>query len=135
MQITVSKDKRLSATIRRALVLTNAMYKKNPIRLNDYVAKTDKKAQFTLRCSKSSKIVPARLSPAGNHTRAVSWQAHREFMRHLFDIDPNAKIFTVVQTYNGKGEFKALHPETYNHNLGSVMRPALLGELAVKKAA
>lgn len=125
----------VNRTIQKALSVTNKAYKKNPIRFNDLVAKSDKRVQFTLRCSKSSYIIPARQSASGRHTRAVSWQAHREFMRNLFEIDPNARINTSIAVYNGETEFYAAYPETYQHNVGSTIQPVAIGDCEVKAAA
>lgn len=134
MQVTLSEGFRNNIVVRKALVKLNKKYKKNPIRLNDFLVKSDRKVQFTIRCSKSSYIAPARVAPSGIHTRAVSWQAHKEFMRNLFDIDPNARISTTIETYSGKAEFVAKHPDTYTHNVGNEFKPIAIGDLAVKAA-
>jgi hypothetical protein len=43
---------------------------------------------------------------SGRATRAATWEAHRDFMRHVFAVNPNARIKTALADYRGAEDFE-----------------------------
>ena len=43
---------------------------------------------------------------------AVCWHGHREFMREVFKINPDARIKTALADYQGKDDFEETHRQT-----------------------
>lgn len=73
----------------------------------------------------------SRVAASGRHMRKASWEAHRDVMRALFDVDVNAVIKTAIATYRGRADFEAKHPETARHNVGSLMAPRSIKDCSV----
>lgn len=44
---------------------------------------------------------------------AVCWHGHRDYMRAVFDINPDARIQTALADYHGRDEFERTHADTY----------------------
>lgn len=83
----------------------------------------------TLRV-RDSHAVGARRSASGRRTPAASWEAHRDFMRALFAIDPNGRIVTALADYRGAADFERKYCATAAHNCGSQYRPASMADLS-----
>jgi hypothetical protein len=49
---------------------------------------------------------------------AVTWEAHRDYMREIFARDPSATIDTVSARYRGADEFERLHAFTSRDPFG-----------------
>lgn len=73
----------------------------------------------------------ARRSASGRHMPKASWQAHRDVMRELFATDPNAFLHTALADYHGRKDFEAKFEETGERNVGSMMQPARMRDMAV----
>lgn len=73
----------------------------------------------------------ARMSASGRHMPAASWEAHRDFMRALFAVNPAGRITTALADYRGADDFERKHAATANHNCGSQCQPATMAELSV----
>lgn len=64
------------------------------------------------------------------HTRrvnAVCWHGHRDFLRALFALDPDAVVITAVARYRGANHFEGIYRDTWSHNVGSRMCPIPYG--------
>ena len=60
---------------------------------------------------------------------AVCWHGHRDFMRAIFERDPNARIKTAWADYKGAENFERDFPETGYRNVGSMMYPAFAKDI------
>lgn len=65
----------------------------------------------------------SRTSASGRHMRKASWEAHRDVLKALFELDPEATIRTALATYRGKADFEHQFPATAHKNVGSIMEP------------
>lgn len=78
-------------------------------------------------CSASHTWWGATRCPSGIHNArrlsCVCWHGHREFMRALFALAPDARITTGIITYKGSEDFERTHNETGYRNIGSQMAP------------
>ena len=54
---------------------------------------------------------------------AVCWHGHRDFMRRLFQHDPEARIKTHVADYKGQENFEATYVDTGYQNVGAPIYP------------
>src|SRR5690606_19018612 len=58
---------------------------------------------------------------SGRRIWAVCWHGHRDFFRALFERAPNAKVRTVVASYDGREDFERTHSITGDRNIGSII--------------
>jgi hypothetical protein len=103
-----------------ALAIANRAYDGN-LQFNRFEPRA-KCIGFTLRV-KSSKAPGHRLSYSGRHLTAACWHAHRDFMRAIFDIAPNAVLRSCHAVYDGVAMFEANYRDTGYKNIGSMMQP------------
>ena len=103
-----------------AMRQTNSQYKRNieferfePIR-NGF--------NFTLRV-KSSKGLGHRLGFTGRNMAKACWHVHRDFMKNIFKLRPDATIVSCHAVYDGIGDFEAKFSDTGYANIGSIMSP------------
>ena len=54
---------------------------------------------------------------------AICWHGHRDFMRAVFRLDPDATFKTSVDTWDGSDDFEARHEFSGHRNIGSMMAP------------
>ena len=54
---------------------------------------------------------------------AVSWRGHRDFMRAVFALDPNATFRTAIDTWRDSEDFENRHENSGERNIGSMMAP------------
>ena len=54
---------------------------------------------------------------------AVCWHGHRDFMRAVFRIDPNARFKTAIADWKGSEDFERRFAQTAFNNVGSMMYP------------
>lgn len=80
------------------------------------------RVRFTLE-TKDAWARGSRTAASGRHMRKASWEAHRDVLQALFDLDPDATIRTALATYRGREDFKRQFPTTAHKNVGSVMQP------------
>lgn len=73
----------------------------------------------------------SRRAASGRHMRKASWEAHRDVMAALFDLDRNATIKTAFATYRGRYDFQTKFENTGAHNVGSRMEPVTIRECSV----
>lgn len=73
----------------------------------------------------------ARTSASGRHTPSASWEAHRDFLRALFAIVPDAVVYTSLATYRGAENFEETFPETAHRNVGSMYNPVTMRQLTI----
>lgn len=66
----------------------------------------------------------------GRHRKcwAVCWHGHRDFMRAIFRINPNAVIRTAVENYYGAEEFEKKYQDTGYKNVASQATPVWFAE-------
>ena len=43
---------------------------------------------------------------------SVCWHAHRDFIRALFEINPDSRIKSILSDYKGQADFEARHEST-----------------------
>src|SRR5262245_55222447 len=91
-----------------------------------------RRVRFVIR-ARSSKAFGARRSWTGRRSVAASWEAHRDCMRALFRLDPQARLLTGMATYKGATGFEQTHPSTQFRNIGSQMQPAYMRELSLDR--
>lgn len=77
---------------------------------------------FTLRV-KSSKGPGHRVSHTGRRIPSACWHVHRDFMKAIFDIAPDAVLRSCRAVYRGKDGFERDYPATAHINIGSMMQP------------
>jgi len=112
-----------------ALHHINAEYKDNIIFQNK-PEKTSHGIKATLRV-RDSHAYGARTSWQGRHGPYASWEAHRDFIRALFKLVPNASVKTGMALYRGNEDFEAKFQETASKNVGSQIQPCTMPELSV----
>lgn len=54
---------------------------------------------------------------------AVCWHGHRDFMRAVFALDPNARFKTAIADWKGSADFEDRFAQTAYNNVGSMMYP------------
>ena len=59
----------------------------------------------------------------GRKIAAVCWHGHRDFMRAIFALDPEARIKTAWADYRGSQLFEDIFPQTGDRNIGSMIYP------------
>jgi hypothetical protein len=68
----------------------------------------------------------AKRSARGRRTASACWHAHRDFMRALFELAPNARLKTSLADYRGRDDFEAKYESTGWVSPGSIMAPQQL---------
>ena len=61
-------------------------------------------------------------------TISACWHAHRDVMRAIFEVNPEARIKSVMADYKGSDDFERTFPHTYDTNVGSMVYPVAVGE-------
>lgn len=87
--------------------------------------------RFTLRPAgekRNGNYIYQRTSASGWHAErrvhAVCWHGHRDFMREVFRVNPDARIKTGWADYKGSEDFEDKFGATAYRNVGSMMYPA-----------
>jgi hypothetical protein len=62
---------------------------------------------------------------------AVCWHGHRDFMREVFRINPDARIKSAVADYRGSDDFERTFPGTGHYNIGSSYYPTEMQDACV----
>ena len=88
---------------------------------------TSRSVHFTLRCV-SSKEAGHRRGFSGQRMVSACWHAHRDFMRAVFAIVPEARIKSSFIDYQDSEDFEQRHRATGNRNIGSQMSPLYFNE-------
>lgn len=60
---------------------------------------------------------------------AVCWHGYRDVLIELFNINPDARVYTAMAKYKGRDGFEANYPATGWHNIGSMAYPVTMPEL------
>ncbi|HEX2616631.1 MAG TPA: hypothetical protein VHL57_03760 [Flavobacteriales bacterium] len=71
----------------------------------------------------------ARKSWSGRRIKAACWHAYRDVMIEVFNINPDARIYTGMAKYKGREGFEANYPRTADQNIGSMVQPAYMPDL------
>lgn len=114
-----------SNNIHKALEIANEQYKGN-LKFKRFDPKG--RGFIVTLTVKSSKEAGSRRSREGRRIAAACWHAHRDWMKALFELEPNTRITSAIADYNGKNDFENKYPETGNKNIGSIMFPFLFFE-------
>jgi hypothetical protein len=78
---------------------------------------------FTLGVENCRKPGAHRAGVSGRRTVAACWHAHRDVMRAIFRIAPDAILHTMLATYRGSAGFEHEFPATGTANAGSIAQP------------
>lgn len=71
----------------------------------------------------------ARRSATGRRLKAACWHAYRDVLAAVFDLNPEAKVYTAMAKYIGRDGFYVQYPKTAHTNIGSMAVPAYMPEL------
>lgn len=74
-------------------------------------------------------VIGSRTSRSGKRMPYASWEAHRDFLIALFEINPNASVRTSFAHYRNKDSFYEQFPGTAYRNVGSQMEPVTMPDL------
>ena len=66
---------------------------------------------------------------------AVCWHGHRDFMRELLRVNPEARIQTAFADYRGSQDFELSFPATGERNIGSLYEPCRMQDACVCEEA
>lgn len=55
----------------------------------------------------------SRITPSGRPVRWANWHVIRDFLQVLFELEPNAKVKTILECYNGLHGFNKKYGQTY----------------------
>lgn len=69
-----------------------------------------------------------RRSGSGRRCNAVCWHGYRDVLIALFDINPEARVYTALSKYRGKAEFWQNFPATGDQNIGSMIAPLCIAD-------
>lgn len=111
-----------------ALARANALYDGNLKLVDDHRVPGGMRFRLGVR---DSRKYGARTSASGRHIPSASWEAHRDFLRALFAIVPDAVVYTMLATYRGAEDFEEKFPATAHRNVGSQMFPVTMRQLTV----
>lgn len=64
-----------------------------------------------------------RRSSTGRKVAAACWHVHRDFMKALYGMTPEATIKSALAFYRGVKDFEANFEDTGKHNMGSAFEP------------
>lgn len=106
----------------RALSKANEQYEGNLI-----LTEPTRSGSIRLRTVKGG-VLGSRTTVRGVKLPNASWEAHRDFLIALFEINPNASVRTKFAHYDGKEKFYELYPATGYENIGSQMEPCTMPE-------
>src|SRR5215207_5508272 len=71
----------------------------------------------------------AHKSWSGRRINAACWHAYRDAILAVFNINPDARVYTSMAKYVGRDGFMSAYPQTADKNIGSMMQPAYMPEL------
>lgn len=89
-----------------------------------------RRVRFTLETRDAWKR-GSRTSASGRHMRKASWEAHRDVLRALFAVDPDAVVKTALAVYCGAADFEREFQATAHRNIGSRMEPRTMPDCTV----
>ena len=89
-----------------------------------------RRVRFTLETRDAWKR-GSRTSASGRHMRKASWEAHRDVLAALFELDAGATIKTTLAIYRGREDFEAKFPATGDKNVGSIIEPRTMKECSI----
>jgi len=110
-----------TAQMETALATVNRAYDGN-ITFKRFDPQHNGGVHFTLGV-RSSKAPGGRRSHTGKRVAAACWHAHRDFMKEIFALVPNAVLRSCHACYKGKAGFERDFPNTGYINIGSMMQP------------
>ncbi len=109
-----------------ALNHANTMHEWN-LEFNRHPERKGNFLHFTLRVRDSSKA-GAKRSVSGRRLTAACWHAHRDVMRMIFAVNPDALLVTALARYEGLDDFERKFPDTGDLNIGTVFDPLYLSD-------
>jgi hypothetical protein len=78
--------------------------------------------RFTLTVKRAANP-GGRVSASGRRVAAACWHCHRDVMKMIFAINPNARIKTTLADYRGRSNFELTFDRTGYSNCGSMAEP------------
>ncbi len=93
----------------------NLQFKREPERSGNFL-------HFTITVDNTRNPGGAR-SSQGRRIAAACWHAHRDFMRAIFKLAPDALLITALTRYEGSAGFEHEFPYTGTQNAGSMIAP------------
>jgi|SRR5579864_3257581 len=82
-----------------------------------------KKNGFTFTLSLGSSRRFQRVGNTGRKVFAVCYHGHYDFMKAVYDKDPNARIVSSMAKYENIESFELQAPELAYRNIGSIIEP------------
>jgi hypothetical protein len=114
--------------LQQALTVANVEYRGNLAIADDKpIGKSAYRARLVAR---KSREYGARTSASGRHGPFASWEAHRDFLRALFVVNPRAVVITSMARYTAEN-FESVFPPTGQKNIGSMMNPCTMPQCSV----
>ena len=93
----------------------NIRFKREPEAIGNFL-------HFTLTVN-NSREHGGRISHSGRRVAALCWHGHRDVMREIFKLAPDALLITALARYEGIEGFEDLFEETGYRNIGSMYAP------------
>jgi hypothetical protein len=91
-----------------------------------------RRVRFTLE-TRDAWAYGSRTSANGRHMRKASWEAHRDVLIALFDLDPHATVRTALATYQGREDFDRKFVATGESRYGvSFDKPVAIRDTTVR---
>lgn len=119
MRITGIESRELRAAVAKAgaeFYDDNLTFRREPERKGNWL-------HFTLGVNDSHEPGAHRAAVSNRRTASACWHAHRDVMRAIFRLAPNAILHTQLATYRGSEGFEHEFPATGTANAGSIMDP------------
>lgn len=118
--------------LQQALTVANVEYRGNLAIADDKpIGKSAYRARLVAR---KSREYGARTSASGRHGPFASWEAHRDFLRALFVVNPRAVVITSMARYTAEN-FETVFPPTGEKNIGSHFHPVTMPQCSVAMPA
>lgn len=90
-----------------------------------------RRVRFTLE-TRDAWACGSRTSANGRHMRKASWEAHRDVMLALFDLDPHATVRTALAVYRGREDFDRKFEATGETRCGGFDKPVAIRDTTVR---
>lgn len=79
---------------------------------------------------KGDELAPGqRRSWSGRRIKAACWHVYRDVLNEVFNINPEANVYTGMAKYKGRKGFEDNYPATGERNIGSMFQPAYMPDL------
>ena len=79
--------------------------------------------------TRDSRAFGSRQAASGRHGKWLCWHGFRDVFDEVLNINPEARIYTGIESYKGREDFEDKFPETAYTNKGSLFQPVDLADL------